>query len=58
MGPHLPGLVTMVTTVCPARDQLVDPDCDVVMRVMCVCVCVYVSMRKRDKTKREYTVPH
>lgn len=50
MGPHLPGLVTMVTTVCPARDQLVDPDCDVVMGVMCV------YMTKRDKTKREHTV--
>lgn len=45
MGPHLPGFVTMVTTVCPAWEQLVDPNCDVVMGVKCVCVTREIKHR-------------
>lgn len=46
MGPHLLSFVTMVTTVCPTRDQLVDPGCDPVMGVM------RVHMKTETKQKQ------
>lgn len=61
MGPHLLGFVTMVTTVCPAWDQLVDPDCHAGIEVTCIFIelsvfhIICLDTNLKAKTKREST---